>query len=208
MEDFIRVIATVMTAANALVAVVATRWERPGRTMDMRATVRIPGVIRWCSGPLQVIPLAFPALVAIAPSWTFTGPLNWPPVPIVTGAGALVWAAGISLLVWAESVMRGYAAVSGATVGHRLVTAGPYRLMRHPIYTAMIAVAVGTSLVFASWLLAAMAALSIALHLWWATAEERLLASDAQLGAEYRMYASRTGRFLPRPPRSPNIGTG
>jgi protein-S-isoprenylcysteine O-methyltransferase Ste14 len=81
--------------------------------------------------------------------------------------------------------MRGYAAVNGATVGHRLVTAGPYRRMRHPIYTAMIAIAVGTALVFASWLLAAVATLSIAVHRWWATAEEQLFASDSQLGEEY-----------------------
>ena len=208
MDEFIRLIAAAMTAANAVVWAVASRWERPGRDLRMRATLRVPRVVRWCSGPLQAIPFAFPALVAIAPSWTYTGPLNWPPIPILTAVGALAWAAGLGLLLWAESVMRGYAAVNGATVGHRLVTAGPYRRMRHPIYTAMIAIAVGTALVFASWLLAAVAALSIALHLWWAAAEEQLLASDSQLGDEYRMYASSTGRFLPRSPRSPSNRTG
>ena len=164
MDEFIRLIAAAMTAANAVVWAVASRWERPGRDLRMRATLRVPRVVRWCSGPLQAIPFAFPALVAIAPSWTYTGPLNWPPIPILTAVGALAWAAGLGLLLWAESVMREYAAVNGATVGHRLVTAGPYRRMRHPIYTAMIAIAVGTALMFASWLLAAVAAQSIALH--------------------------------------------
>lgn len=203
MDEFIRLFAAAMTVANAAVWAIAIRWERPGRNLDMRATLRVPRVVRWCSGPLQVIPFGFPALVAIAPSWTYTGPLNWLPVPVVTAVGALAWAAGLGLLLWAESGMRGYAAVSGATVGHELVTAGPYRRIRHPIYTAMIAIAVGTALVFASWPLVAVAVLSIALHLWWATAEEQLLTSDSQLGEAYRTYASNTGRFLPRSPRSP-----
>ena len=59
------------------------------------------------------------------------------------------------------------------TVDHRLVSDGPYRLF-HPVYTAMIAVAVGTTLVFRSYLLLGVAALSIVTHLWWAAAEEKL----------------------------------
>ena len=56
------------------------------------------------------------------------------------------------------------------TVDHQLVSDGPY----HPVYTAMIAVAVGTTLVFRSYLLLGVAALSIVTHLWWAAAEEKL----------------------------------
>jgi hypothetical protein len=46
----------------------------------------------------------------------------------------------------------------------------------------MIAVAVGTALVFRSYLLLGVAALSIATHLWWAAAEEKLLSSPEGLG--------------------------
>lgn len=198
MDDLVRWAAVAMTVVNALVWVLALSWEREGGRAEMRSTLRVPPLVRWSSGPVQVIPFVFPALVAIAPSWMYRGPLNWPPIPGVTTVGALAWAAGLGLLVWSESVMRGYAAVSGVTVGHRLVTAGPYRRIRHPMYTGIIAVAVGTSLVFASWPAAIAAMLSIALHLWWASAEEKLLSSDPQLGGEYRAYASSTGRFLPR----------
>jgi protein-S-isoprenylcysteine O-methyltransferase Ste14 len=61
-----------------------------------------------------------------------------------------------------------------------------------------MAVAVGTTLVFRSYLLLVVAALSIFTHLWWATAEEKLLGSPEGLGGAYRTYASHTGRFLPR----------
>jgi len=59
-------------------------------------------------------------------------------------------------------------------------------------------IAVGTTLVFRSYLLMGVAAVSIATHLWWAAAEEKLLSSPDGLGHAYRTYASRTGRFLPR----------
>jgi protein-S-isoprenylcysteine O-methyltransferase Ste14 len=62
----------------------------------------------------------------------------------------------------------------------------------------MIAVAVGTTLVFRSYLLLGVAALSIVTHLWWAATEEKLLSSPEGLGEAYRSYASDTGRFLPR----------
>jgi protein-S-isoprenylcysteine O-methyltransferase Ste14 len=57
---------------------------------------------------------------------------------------------------------------------------------------------VGTTLVFRSYLLLGVAALSIVTHLWWAAGEENLLSSSEGLGDAYRTYASRTGRFLPR----------
>jgi protein-S-isoprenylcysteine O-methyltransferase Ste14 len=64
---------------------------------------------------------------------------------------------------------------------------------------------VGTTLVFRSYLLLGVAALSIVTHLWWAAAEEKLLSSPEGLGDAYRTYASHTGRFLPpvRPARRP-----
>ena len=60
------------------------------------------------------------------------------------------------------------------------------------MYTAMIAIALGTTLVFRSYLLLGVAALSIVTHLWWAAAEEKLLSSPEGLGDAYRTYASHT----------------
>lgn len=47
--------------------------------------------------------------------------------------------------------------------------------------------------------------MTIVTHLWWASAEERLLSSPEGLGDTDRTYAQRTGQLLPkvrRPPRS------
>ncbi len=88
--------------------------------------------------------------------------------------------------------------VDGLAVDHELVTSGPYRYVRHPVYGSFTAIAAGVSLVFRSYLLVAVAAVWVVATAWWAPAEEELLASPEGFGDAYRRYAERTGRFLPR----------
>jgi protein-S-isoprenylcysteine O-methyltransferase Ste14 len=102
-------------------------------------------------------------------------------------------------LVGAARVVGRYLSVDGVTEGHELVTTGPYRYVRHPVYGAFTAVVAGLGLVFRSYLLAGVAAVWLVTALWWARAEEALLSSPEGLGDAYRIYSERTGRFLPRP---------
>lgn len=127
----------------------------------------------------QVVPFVDPVLVVVAPGWAYEGWLNWSTgIDLVLQAAGLgLWALDIAVGVWAVKAIGGYGAVSGVTVDHQLVSDGPYRYVRHPIYTAIIAIAVGTTLVFRSYLLLGVAAWSIVTHLWWAAAEEKLLNS-------------------------------
>jgi protein-S-isoprenylcysteine O-methyltransferase Ste14 len=149
---------------------------------------------------VQIVPFVYPVLVVVVPGWAYEGWLNWSTgIDLVLQAAGLgLWALGIAVGVWAAQAIGGYGAFSGVTVDHHLVSDGPYRHVRHPIYTALIAIAVGTTLVFRSYLLLGVAAVSIVAHLWWAAAEEKLLSSPEGLGDDYRTYASRTGRFLPK----------
>lgn len=81
--------------------------------------------------------------------------------------------------------------------GQTLVTTGPYRWARHPSYLAMLLVCVGIPIAFGSiW-----AAVVMAVGIWPAlihrvAVEERLL--TAHFGDEYRAYAQRTARLIPR----------
>jgi protein-S-isoprenylcysteine O-methyltransferase Ste14 len=158
----------------------------------------------------QVAPLVYPVLVVAAPGWAYEGWLNWSTdIDLVLQAVGLgLWALGLAVGLWAAQAIGGYGAVGGVTVDHQLVSDGPYRYMRHPIYTALSAIAVGTTLVFRSYLLLGVAAMTVVTHLWWATAEENVLSSPEGLGRVYDTYASSTGRFLPRvrrarPPTGP-----
>lgn len=82
--------------------------------------------------------------------------------------------------------------------GHRLVTAGPYDRVRHPIYTAMCGKLVATGLVVSHWigLLAGVVLIAIGTAIR-VRSEEKLL--RAQFGAEYEDYARRVPAILPRP---------
>ncbi len=80
--------------------------------------------------------------------------------------------------------------------GHRLVTAGPYGWMRHPIYTAMAGKLLATGLVVSHWigLLAGLVLMAIGTAIR-VRSEERLLRT--QFGAEYEDYARRVPAILP-----------
>jgi len=196
----VQLLAAVMAATNAAAWLLWSRWERPGYGVELRARVNPLPLIGRGGDLIQVVPFVYPVLVVVGPGWAYEGWLNWSTGfdPALQAAGLGLWAPGIAVGLWAARAMGGYGAVSGVTVDHQLVSDGPYRYVRHPIYTAIIAITVGTTLVFRSYLLLVVAALSIFAHLWWAAAEEKLLSSPEGLGDDYRTYASRTGRFLPR----------
>jgi protein-S-isoprenylcysteine O-methyltransferase Ste14 len=79
---------------------------------------------------------------------------------------------------------------------HRLVEAGPYRVIRHPNYAGLVLVLVGTTFLLRSPL--ALAALVL---LWLPAALLRIRAEEAalaeRLGDKFRRYAERTWRLVP-----------
>ncbi|MGI0156337.1 MAG: methyltransferase family protein [Thermoplasmata archaeon] len=81
---------------------------------------------------------------------------------------------------------------------HQLVQTGPYRFIRHPVYTAIMVIGLGQTLLFLSPAAAVLTALLAVLALYRARLEEALLASPEGFGATYATYISRTGRFFPR----------
>jgi len=69
--------------------------------------------------------------------------------------------------------------------GHRVVSSGPYAVVRHPMYAANIAFVVGTSFVLGSWH-AALAGVVLAVLMGWrALLEERLLRESLSGYTEY-----------------------
>jgi protein-S-isoprenylcysteine O-methyltransferase Ste14 len=79
---------------------------------------------------------------------------------------------------------------------HRLITEGVYRVVRHPMYSALVLYSVGQALVIPNWVagpsnLLAFAVL-LALRI---RAEERMM--DERFGDEYAAYSARTKRLIP-----------
>jgi protein-S-isoprenylcysteine O-methyltransferase Ste14 len=195
-----QLLAVLMTVVNGAMWALVSRWERPGRTARMRAKLQPPAFIRWGGNLTQVVPLLYPVVVVVAPGWGYDGLLNWSSGIdlVLQGIGLGLWVMGVSVVVWAGRVLGRYMSADGLTVDHELVTSGPYRSVRHPVYTCFTAIAVGTGLVFRSYLLLGSAVVWVAATKWWVAAEEELLASPQGFGDGYLAYTERAGQFLPK----------
>ncbi len=124
----------------------------------------------------------------------FSGPI--PRGGLLAWTGLIIFALGIlfrSLAVWE---LRGfYTARLGIQPGHRLITAGPYGLVRHPGYLGEIASVLGMSLALSSLAGIAMTVLLVPVLIWRIRAEEEMLL--IQFGDEYCEYMRRTKRLIP-----------
>lgn len=152
----------------------------------MNAFLRIFG-----SGPLGVLlTIASLAVAASVRSRYPAGALALPAALrwFVLCAGCSATLAGI---VWS------FRSLPVSERGRGLYTGGAYRLVRHPLYASLITLAAPAAAVFLDhW---AMLLWLPVLHLAWHVVipiEERLMVDH--FGDEYRDYARRTGRFVPR----------
>lgn len=132
-------------------------------------------------------PVLLPALSAhIAKPWGL----------VIQALGIALLVAAFSLHWWSRAHLRQFYVEDVVfQKGHRLVDTGPYRYVRHPIFTSFMMIALGLLLVNP-----AVPTLLVAMYAAWdfsrAAAQEERLLSDRLDG--YASYMRRTGRFIPR----------
>ena len=80
--------------------------------------------------------------------------------------------------------------------GHKLVTSGVCRVIRHPSYLGLLANSLGWALAFRSGVGVSLTVILIPPLLARIRAEERML--HAEFGGEYDVYCTRTSRLIPR----------
>lgn len=119
------------------------------------------------------------------------------PSHAVALAGFCLTIGGLAFSAWARDVLGRY--WSGRVIiqqDHRLVTAGPYGYVRHPLYTGLLVAMTGTALIWGD--LGSLLGLLFAIGFFSLKAqrEERIL--EAEFGAVYANYRARTGGLLPR----------
>jgi protein-S-isoprenylcysteine O-methyltransferase Ste14 len=110
-------------------------------------------------------------------------------------------AVGLLAILSASWVLRSLGQSVSETIltkkDHQFVMTGPYRWVRHPLYTTGVTLFMVIGLVQASWFVLAVSAIAVLLmQLLVIPAEERALL--AKFGELYRAYMTRTGRWLPR----------
>lgn len=114
--------------------------------------------------------------------------------PELTGLSLVV--VGAAVAVWSRLILaRNWSGAVELKVGHELVVHGPYRWVRHPMYSGLLLMFLGTALVLGTAQAFGAVALFFVLHVWKLRAEESLLAQ--RFPDDFAGYKARTKALVP-----------
>lgn len=195
------------------------RAERSGHRLGAlvaiaAATTALPGMVRVVRerGPAGGRPeLVFTPLrlLLIGAGWFGAAAAGWRPLPVRPGhtarwmllAGGLgLYLAGMGLAVAGRLALGSSyrpSSTLGATLApnHRLVTSGPFAIVRHPMYLGLALAALGALALYRTWS-TMLFVLQVPVLVVRAHREEELLART--FGEAWEQYAARVPAWLPR----------
>lgn len=151
--------------------------------------------LRWEAGVRILAVGVIVALVRIPGSRAFLARASAAVNSTEADAGLILCLAGFALAVWARLRLgRNWGMPMTFKEGHDLVTGGPYRYIRHPIYTGMLLALFGSALATAPvWLAVFVGAAIYCVHS--ARTEEGLMMQH--FPQQYTRYRMRTKAFIP-----------
>lgn len=158
----------------------STRWREP-----------------WASQMLYRVPIMISVLLLVAPSRLpdaltrrFAPPGAW-----LDAAGLAATATGLGFAVWARRHLgRNWSAIVTVKEGHSLVRTGPYRYVRHPIYTGVLLALSGSALATGEWRGPLAVAVALLAFVQKTSVEERRM---RETFPEYEQYRRQTARLVP-----------
>jgi protein-S-isoprenylcysteine O-methyltransferase Ste14 len=161
--------------------------EKISRNVDgnvLMTIIKIGGLVLWLS----------PMVYLLNPSWMVWSKIGLPDEIRWLGVGfGILCVLGIYWLF--SSIGSGITPTSATREQHTLVTSGPYRWIRHPLYTIGSSMFIAFGLISDNWFIAVLGILTFVLMAIRTPIEEANLI--AKFGDEYREYMKTTGRFLP-----------
>jgi len=162
--------------------------EKISRRVDgsaMMNLIRIGGLLLWLS----------PLVYLINPAW-----MAWSKISLAEAVRWLGVGLGILCVLgiyWLfSSIGTGISPTSATRKEHQLVTSGPYRWVRHPLYTVGSSLFIAFGMMADNWfipLLGILAFIGMAIR----TPKEEANLIE-KFGDEYREYMKHTGRFFPK----------
>ena len=193
--------------AYALWLLFVVSWNAIPRFSGVARTVATPEdrssgrVSRWGTGGrgerLHTLVIALGIVLFVLAPATRGGGTLWVNPLLVDWAMLLVIVAGIAWCWWARVHLgRLWSANITRKEGHRIVDTGPYRLVRHPIYSGFLVIYLGMAIICATGLALA-GFLAMTLGLWLkARVEERFLIEEMGATA-YGNYKASTPMLIP-----------
>ncbi|HEX7175803.1 MAG TPA: isoprenylcysteine carboxylmethyltransferase family protein [Pyrinomonadaceae bacterium] len=168
-----------------------------GKVFSKRDDDTHEGRLHSSAGLLMEIILPLSVIVyAVYPAWVARLALPFPQLVRLLGVG-LCLVSLVQLVRVHRALGRHWSASLRLRDDHRLVTEGPYRRVRHPMYTALIGNMLGLCLMSANLLIIVPRLVQIFLLLLRMGKEESMMLS--RFGEEYRSYMARSGRLFPPP---------
>jgi protein-S-isoprenylcysteine O-methyltransferase Ste14 len=114
----------------------------------------------------------------------------------LVAVGAIIQVGFLLLAVWARRHLgRNWSAEVRIGQGHQLVRTGPYRMLRHPIYTAMLGMFVGTAIASSQYHALLGVVMLVLAYLRKTRLEEKILRQT--FGAEWDAYQRETWALVP-----------
>ena len=153
----------------------------------------------WLQRLAYVLPL-------VAAWWLLAWPqarIGWlgvrfvPTGPAMEWIGVLLTATGVGVAFWARwHLGTNWSGVVTLKEGHELIRTGPYRRIRHPIYTGILLAVFGTMVTLGEARgLLAVAVVWLSFY-WKARREESFLTQE--FGEKFEAHVKQTGMFLPK----------
>jgi protein-S-isoprenylcysteine O-methyltransferase Ste14 len=116
--------------------------------------------------------------------------------PAMRWAGLALAVLGMGLIFWSGMALgRLYSPEVTLQNGHRLITNGPYRFVRHPRYLGGMIQGIGLSLLFRSWIGLILTLVFVIVILFRVRDEEAMMRRE--FGAEWEAYCRRSQRLIP-----------
>jgi protein-S-isoprenylcysteine O-methyltransferase Ste14 len=163
-----------------IIAAVSTRPAKRGR-ISWGSELRIRAVI-------FVLAIALIRLGAFRGHGLHTDPWR-------AGAGLVLFAAGLAFSIWARMhIGHNWGGPMTQRNDPELVTSGPYRLVRHPIYSGILVASIGTAVAL-SWTWLIVVALAGIYFIYSAIVEERNLTT--QFPDTFPIYKRSTKMLVP-----------
>ncbi len=194
-ELIFRVTLAVIGSVYAAIRIYYTRLAMQSERNFFRPRNDLRQLVFGTLGFLNIVPTV---IYIVAPEQ-----LSWAALPLPAGwrwVGVGMGLVGIFLLFWVHHTLGKNFSVPGVMKEKQsLITTGPYRWVRHPMYTALFLVTIVYFLISANWFIAVV-------WIGWIVGTVASMIRDEEavliekFGDEYRAYVQRTGRFLPRIP--------
>lgn len=162
--------------------------EKISRRVDgsvMMTVIKVAGIFLWFS----------PLIYLLNPRWMDWSKMGLP--ESLRWVGVLLGVLCVAGIYWLfSSIGTGITPTSATREQHRLVTHGPYRWVRHPLYTIGSSLFIAFGMMADNWFIAVLGILAfIAMAVRTPKEEANLI---EKFGDEYREYMKRTGRFFPK----------